>query len=103
MRKSEPDSKHFVEILGFFSIPCLNPQKPTQNCAIYLLCGFLRNGSIMISMLCGHKIALCSNSCHFTPIESWKELFKPSTVILRHVLSAVRDLPESLAAGIRGA
>ena len=35
MRNSEPDSKHFVESLDFLSIPCQNPQKPPQNCAIY--------------------------------------------------------------------
>ena len=47
MRNSEPDSKHFVESLDFLSIPCQNPQKPPQNCAIYLLCGFLRNWPIV--------------------------------------------------------
>ena len=78
MRKNEPDSKYFVESLGFLSIPCQNPQKPPQNCAIYLLCGFLRNWSVIISMLCGYKNELTSHHCHFNAIGSWKELFKPS-------------------------
>ena len=77
MRNSEPDSKHFVESLDFLRIPCQNPQKPPQNCAIYLLCGFLRNWSVIISILCGHKIALPSHRCHFKAIASWKVLFKP--------------------------
>ena len=65
MRNSEPDSKYFVESLDFFSIPCQNPQKPPQNYTLCLLCGFLRNWSVIISMLCGHKIALSSHRCHF--------------------------------------
>ena len=54
MRNSEPDSKHFVESLDFLSIPCQNPQKPPQNCTIDLLCGFLRNWWVMISLLDSH-------------------------------------------------
>ena len=43
MRKSEPDSKHFVKIRGNLRLPCQNLQKPQKKCANYLLCGFLRN------------------------------------------------------------
>ena len=99
MRKSEPDSKYFDESLGFLSIPCLNPQKTTQNCARYLLCGFLRNGSNIISMLCGHKIALCSHCCHFMDIGSWKVLFKPQL----RMVARVRDVSVPLRAGARAA
>ena len=49
MRNSDTDSKHFVESVDFLSIPCQNPQKPSQNCAFYLLCGFLRNWQVPIS------------------------------------------------------
>ena len=103
MRKSEPDSKYFVESLGFLSIPCQNQQNTLQNCTTYLLCGFLRNWSVIIFMLCGHKIALCSHRCHFKAIASWKELFKPSMVTGWGVLSARSDLPELLTAGVRAA
>ena len=103
MRNSEPDSKYFVESLDFLSIPCQNPQKPPKNCTIYLLCGFLRNWSVMISMLCGHKSALSSHRCHFKAIASWKELFKPSTDMVRDVLSAIGDTPELPRAGVRAA
>ena len=103
MRNNEPDSKYFVESLDLFSIPCQNPQKPPQNCAIYLLCGFLRNWSVIISMLCGHKIALSSHRCHFKAIASWKELFKPSMDTGWGVLSAISALPELLTAGVRAA
>ena len=101
MRNSEPDSKHFVESLDFLSIPCQNPQKPPQNCAIYLLCGFLRNWSVIISMLCGHKIALSSHRCHFKAIASWKVLFKPSMPVVYEFYSAIGDVPESLRVGVR--
>ena len=103
MRNSELDSKYFVESLDFFSIPCQNPQKTPQNCTLCLLCGFLRNWSVIISMLCGHKIALSSHRCHFNAIGSWKELFKPSMDMVRGVLSAISDLRELLTAGVRAA
>ena len=103
MRNSEPDSKHFVESLDFLSIPCQNPQKPPQNCAIYLLCGFLRNWSVIISMLCGHKIALSSHRCHFKAIGSWKVLFKPQLIMITRVYSTIRDLSVPLRAGARAA
>ena len=48
MRKSEPDSKHFVKIRGNLRLPCQNLQKPQKKCANYLLCGFLRNWPIGI-------------------------------------------------------
>ena len=103
MRNSKLDSKYFVKSLDYFGIPCQNPQKPPQNCAIYLLCGFLRNWSVIISKLCGHKIALSSHRCHFKAIASWKVLFKPSMDMVRGVLSAISDLPELLTAGVRAA
>ena len=104
MRNSEPGSKYFVESLDFFGIPCQNPQKPPQNCAIYLLCGFLRNWSVIISMLCGDKIALSSHRCHFKAIASWKVLFKPQLVMItRRVYSAIRDVSVPLRAGARAA
>ena len=102
MRNSEPDSKHFVESLDFLSIPCQNPQKPPQNCTIDLLCGFLRNWWLMISLLCGHKIELCSYCCHFMNIESQKELFKPRFAMVQDFVSCIRDLRGSLTAGARG-
>ena len=103
MRNNEPDSKYFVESLVFFSIPCQNPQKTPQNCAIYLLCGFLRNWSVIISMLCGHKIALPSHRCHFKAIASWKVLFKPQFAMVTRVHSAIRDVSVPLRAGARAA
>ena len=103
MRNSEPDWKYFVESLDLFSIPCQNPQKPPQNCAIYLLCGFLRNWSVMISILCGHKIALPSHRCHFKVVASWKVLFKPQLRMITRVYSAVRDVSVPLRASARAA
>jgi hypothetical protein len=43
MRNSEPDSKYFGESHGNLRLPCQNIEKPPENCAKYLLCGFLRN------------------------------------------------------------
>ena len=103
MRKSEPDSKYFVESLENLSIPCQNPQTPPHNCAILhcLLCGFLRNWSVIISMLCGHKNKLTSHRCHFKAIGSWKKLLKPSMVVTHEIYSAISDVVESLGAGVR--
>ena len=103
MRNSEPDSKHFVESLDFLSIPCKNSQKPPQNCAIYLLCGFLRNWSVIFSIHWGHKIALPSHRCHFKAIASWKVLFKSHMVMITRVHSAIRDVSVPLRAGARAA
>ena len=103
MRNSEPDSKYFVKGLDFFGIPRQNPQKPPQNCAIYLLCGFLRNWSVIIFILCGHKIALSSHRCHFKAIASWKVLFKPQLPMVARVYSAIRDVSVPLRAGARAA
>ena len=103
MRNSEPDSKYFIESLAFFSIRCQNSQKSPQNCAIYLLCDFLRNWSVMISILCGHKIALPSHRCHFKAIASWKVLFKPQLPMITRVYSAIRDVSVPLRAGARAA
>ena len=101
MRKSEPDSKYFVESLEFLCIPCQNPQKPSQNCTLYLLCGFLRNCPVIISMLCGHKIAMSSHRWHFKAIASWKVLFKPQLHVTHEIYSAISDVLESLRAGVR--
>ena len=103
MRNSEPDSKYFVESLDFLSIPCQNPQKPPRNCTIYSLYGFLRNWSVIISMLCGHKIALSSHCCHFKAIASWKVLFKPQLHVTHEIYSAISDVLESLRANVRAA
>ena len=86
-----------------FKYSLSKPQKLIQNCAIDLRCGFLRNWSVIISMLCGHKIALSSHRCHFNAIGSWKELFKPSMDTSWGVLSAISELPELLTAGVRAA
>ena len=101
MRNSEPDSKYFVESLVFLSIPGQNQQNALQNCTIYLLCGFLRNWSVIISMLYGHKIALSSHRCHFNAVASWKILFKPSMHVDHEMYSAISDVLESLRAGVR--
>ena len=101
MRNIEPDSKYFFKSLDFLSIPCQNPQKPFQNCTTYLLCGFLRNWSVIISMLCGHKIALSSHRCHFKAIGSWKVLFKPQLHVAHEIYSAISDVLEPLRAGVR--
>ncbi len=103
MRNCVVDSKYFVKSPDLFGIPCLNPQKPPQNCAIYLLCGFLRNWSVIISILCGHKIALSSHRRHFKDIASWKVLFKPQFAMVTRVPSAIRDVSVPLRAGARAA
>ena len=103
MRNSELDSKYFVKSLDYFDIPCHNLQKTPQNCAIHLLCGFLRNWSVIISILCGHKIALPSHRCHFKAIASWKVLFKPQLPMVTRVYSAIRDVSVPLRAGARAA
>ena len=101
MRNSEPGSKYFVKSLDFLSIPCRNPQKPPQNCTLDSLWGFLRNWSVTISMLCGHKIALSSHRCHFKAIGTWKVLFKPQLHVTHEIYSAISDVLESLRAGVR--
>ena len=103
MWNSELDSKYFVKSLDFFSIPYQNPQKPFQNCTTDSLCGFLRNWSVIISILCGHKIALPSHRCHFKAIASWKVLFKPQLLMVTRVYSAIRDVSMPLRAGARAA
>ena len=87
----------------FFKYSLSKSTKTTRNCAIYLLCGFLRNWPVIISMICGHKISLSSYRCHFKAIASWKALFKPQFAMITRVHSAIRDVSVPLRAGARAA
>ena len=80
MRNSELDSKYFVKSLDYFGIPCQNTQKPPQNCAIYLLCGFLRNWSVYFHTL------RSQNRAAFTslPFQGYCELEGPVQTTAAH-------------------